>query len=72
MKPVRAMQRTGVVPEKLRPWGWWKNDGWMRFPKGLRVRTRVEGDAWRAESLAMVESLVMGFPFVARISTTAA
>ena len=44
----------------------------MRFPKGLRVRTRVEGEDWIADSLAMGESLVMGSPFVAKISITVA
>jgi len=72
VKPVRAIQRTGVLAEKLMLNGWWKKVGWMRLPKGLRVRMRVDGDAWMAVSFAIVESLVMGLPFVAKMLITAA
>jgi len=44
VKPVRAMQRTGVVVVKSMLNGWWKKDGWRRLPKGLSVRMRVDGD----------------------------
>ena len=66
VKPVRAIQRTGVVVVKSSLNGWWKKDGWMRLPNGLRVRMRVDGDVWMAESFAIVASLVMGLPPVAK------
>jgi len=70
VKPERVMQRTGVVVVKLSLNGWWKKDGWMRLPNGLRVKMRVDGDVWMAKSFAIVLFLVMGLLFVAKMLIT--